>query len=208
MGRGPFFAMVIGGLVAIVALGAATVFLALDRGGGSDNPVVATVNGEEIRRSEYDRAVAQSNGEQVLDQLILERLITAEAQKRDIAIGDQEATMLLDDLRQEEQLEDDSVFQAALAQAGLTEESLAHQLRLNEMIRRMVADQTQVSDQEVDSEFQANQSAYTGQDEALAKAQIKSDLQQEKESSAAQGLLQQLRAAADVEMKVPGKVQS
>jgi len=208
MGRGAFLTMVIGGLAAIVVLGAATVFLALDRGDGSNDPVVATVNGEEIRRSDYDQAVAQSNGEQVLDQLILERLITAEAQRREITVDDQEATRLLDDLRQQEQLEDDEVFQLALEQAGLTEEGLAHQLRLNEMIRRMVADQTQVSDQEVDSEYQANQAAYAGQDEAQAKALIKSDLQQEKESSAAQGLLQQLRAGADVEMKLPGKVQS
>ena len=199
--RSLFLAMVTFGALAIVALGAATAWLALDRGG--DDPIVATVNGEQIRRSEYDKAVASTSGEQVLDDLVMERLIADEARKRNIAVDEGEASRLLDEQRQ--QLGNEAAFQAALAQAGLTEADFSRQLRLGVMLRQMVADQTQVSEQEINEMYQANADRYAGMSEAEAKDQIRSGIRRQREGAAARDLLDQLRANAQIETRLPGK---
>jgi len=199
--RSLFLAMVTFGALAIVALGAATAWLALDRGG--DDPVVATVNGEKIRRSEYDRAVAQNNGEEVLDTLVVERLIAAEAKKRNITADEGEASRLLDEQRQ--QFGNEAAFQAALTQAGLTEADYSRQLRLGVMLRQMVADQAQVSDQEINEMYQANADRYAGMSEAEAKDQIRSGIQGQREGAAARDLLDQLRTNAQIETRLPGR---
>ena len=198
-----FLAMVTFGALAILALGTATALLALDRRDGND-PVVATVNGETIRRSEYDRAVAESNGEQVLDNLVLERLVMSEAKKRNITVDDQTATRLLDEQKQQFN-GNEQAYQAALTQAGLTEADLTKQLRLSEMLRRMVSDKVQVSDQEVDEMYRANADRYAGQTPEQAREQIKSGLQRQKENSAIGELLDQVRAEAKIETHLPGK---
>jgi foldase protein PrsA len=195
--------MVAVGAIAILALGASTVWLALDRGGDGDDPVVATVNGEQIHRSEYDRAVAQNSGEDVLENLILERLIAGEARKRNVSADGAEVTQQIDDLKQ--QFGSDQAFQSALLQQGLTEEALVRQFEISTLLRKMVADQVQVSDQEVDSQYQANAQQFQGQPEADAKQQIRENLEEQKANSAARDLLGQLRDEADVEMKLPGK---
>jgi foldase protein PrsA len=200
--RSLFLAMVAVGVLAILALGATTAWLALDRGGDED-PVVATVNGEQIRRSEYDKAVAQNNGEEVLDGLVIERLIAGEARKRNITVDEGEATRLLDEQRQ--QFGNEAAFQAALAQAGLTEADFNRQLRLGVMLRQMVADQSQVSDQEVNDMYQANAERYAGMSETEAKEQIRSGVKQQRENAAARDLLDQLRANAEIETRLPGK---
>ena len=200
--RSLFLAMVAFGALAIVALGAATAWLALDRG-GNDDPVVATVNGEQIRRSEYDKAVAQNNGEEVLDGLVIERLIAGEAKKRNITVDEGEAGRLLDEQRQ--QFGNEAAFQAALAQAGLTEADFNRQLRLGVMLRQMVADQTQVSEQEVNDMYQANAAQYAGMSETDAKEQIREGIERQRENAAARDLLDQLRANAEIETQLPGK---
>jgi foldase protein PrsA len=201
MGRGAFLTMVTLGVLAILALGVATIWLALDR--GADDPVVATVNGESIPRSEYDRAVAQNNGSEVLDNLVLEYLISGEARKRNISVDAAETTKLLDE--QKQQFGSDAAFQAALQQAGLTEQDLTKQLRLSAMLRRMVAEKVQVTDDEVNQTFSANSAQYAGQSEGQAKEQIRTNLQRQKENTAARDFIEQLRAEAKIETKLPGR---
>ena len=198
-----FLAMVTFGVLAILALGTATALLALDRRDGND-PVVATVNGETIRRSEYDKAVAENSGEEVLDGLVLERLVTSEAKKRNITVNDEDAARLLDEQKQQFN-GNEQAYQAALTQAGLTEEDLIKQLRLREMLRRMVSDTVQVSDQEAEEMYRANADRYAGQTAEQAKEQIKSGLQRQKENSAIGDLLDQVRADAKIETHLPGK---
>ena len=203
MGRGAFIAMVAVGAIAILALGASTAWLAMDRGGDSDDPVVATVNGEEIYRSEYDRAVYQNSGEDVLENLILERLITGEARKRNVTADNADVTRQIDELKL--QFGSDQAFQSALLQQGLTEEALVRQFEISALLRQMVSDQVQVSDQEVDTQYQSNAQQYEGQPEADAKQQIRENLEEQKANTAARDLLGQLRDQADVETNPPGK---
>lgn len=201
LSRPLFFALTGIATVAVLALGAAVIVLAMDR--GQSDPVVAKVNGETIRRSEYDRAVAAESGENVLDGLIVERLVNREAQRRDITLDDAEAANLVADQRKN--FSDDQQFQAALARAGLTEGELAKQLRLNEMLKRMVSDQTQVSDDEVTAQYNANAAQFGGQPLEQVRDQVRTSIQRQKENTAMRALVDQLRAEAKIETFLPGK---
>lgn len=199
MGRGAFLAMVLGGLLVIVMLGATTVSLALR---DPDDQVVATVNGEKIRRGEYDRATARSAGQQVLDTLVLERLIDAEARKRNIVVDANRTEQLF--AAQRARFESDEEFQAALEQSGLTEADLRQQLRLREILRQMVADQTAVTDQEISERYEATKARYQGQTLDQVREQVRRSLVQEKENLAIPDLIEQLRSQAKIETKLPG----
>lgn len=197
-----FWTAVVAGIAAILALGAATAWLAYDRTRSAD-PVVATVNGEKIHRTEYDRAVASGSGAEVLDNLVTERLVANEAKKRNIVVDDSQAAKLLAD--QKAKFGTDQAFQSALAQAGLTENDLTKQLRLSEALRQMIADRVSVTDQEVEQQYTAAQDRYAGQSPEQAKEQVRQGLQQQKEGVAVRDLLDQLRAEAKIETFLPGK---
>jgi hypothetical protein len=197
-----FWSIIGVGALAILALAAATAWLALDRGGSND-PVVATVNGEQIKRSEYDRAVASANGGDILDGLIAERLVTSEAKKRNITLDDAETERLVNEQR--DRFGGDAGLQSALSQAGLSMEDLTKQLRLSELLRRMVADKTAVTDQDVETAYNANKDRYQGQTLDQARDQVRTDLSQQKERSAVQDFLAQARSDAKIETKLPGK---
>lgn len=204
--RGLFYT--VAGIAAflIVGLAVATTLLALRDTGGDDDPVVATVNGEEIRRSEFDQALAEGPGQDILDNLIVERLIQAEAQKRGIIVDDIRGRELLDE--QKARFEDDDEFEAALEGAGITENQLIHQLRLSEMLRQMVAVESTVTDQEVEQEYQANKAQFGTLPENEARQQVRDSLKEEKEGQAVQVLLAELRGKADIETFLPKRQQS
>ena len=201
LGRRMFLTMAAVAALLIVGLGASTAFLLLDRR-DADDPVVATANGEQIRRSEYDRAVARQNGGEVLDGLIVERLIQAEGKKQGIVVDDQEVGRLLDE--QKQGFGTDDQFQAALMQAGLTEQELRERLRIYEIARRLVADQTAVSDQEITQRYEATKDRYAGRTPEQAREQVKAALESEKAETAISALVARLRADAKIETHLPG----
>jgi hypothetical protein len=202
MRRPVFLALAGVAVVAILALSAATAWLAIDRQ-GTDDPVVATVNGEQIRRSEYDRLVAHGQGPVVLDGLVTERLIAAEARRRNVTADDAEVQQLFD--AQRSQFDSDEEWEGALVQAGLTEQELRRQIEISTLVRKMVADKAQVSDQEVDTAYTANADRYAGQPVDAAKQQVRQALVRQKEATAGRELIDEMRGSAKIEMHVPGK---
>lgn len=214
--RGLFLTTAVLGMVLIAALGTATIFLLRANRGATDpatgpanrdgDPVVATVNGDEIRRSEYDQAVAARVGRQLLDQLILEHLVDAEASRRGIVVDDQQTARLLDEQRK--RFGSDAAFEAALQRAGLTEPALRAQLRHQELLRQLVADQTAVTDQEITDRYNAMQARSPGQPLDQVKDQLSAAIRQEKEQKAMSALLEQLQANAQIETFLPGSPSS
>lgn len=204
--RGVFYSAVALAGFLIVTLAVATALLAMRDSGGEDDPVVARVNGEEIRRSEFDQALADGPGEDILDNLIVERLIQAEAKKRGIVVDDVRGRELLNE--QKSRFDDDNEFKAALEGAGITEAQLLHQLRLSEMLRQMVAVESTVTDQEVEQEYQANKEQFGNLSADEARARVRDMLQEEKEGQAVQTLLADLRGKADIETFLPKRQQS
>jgi len=202
LSRPLFLSLAMAAVVAILALGAVAAWLILDRRDARD-PVIATVNGEQIHRSEYDRAVAAGNGSEVLDALVTERLITSEAKRRNVTPDEAEVAKLLDE--QKTQFGSAAEFTAALGRAGLSEDDFMKRLRQFALLRRMIADRTAVSDQEVNAFYTANAERFAGQPEATAKVQARATLVSQKEGGAVTDFIEEIRAAAKIETKLPGK---
>lgn len=200
--RGPFLALAGLAALAIIGLAAATGWLLYDRQ-SDEEPVVAIVNGEKIRRGEYDTAVASGTGDEVLDNLILEHLIMTEAAQRQLQISDERVLELLDE--QKKRIGGDAEYQAALAQAGLTEQQLSRQLRLSEMLRLMVADQVQITEAEVATEYEATKAQYPNQTLDQARPQVTEQLKSRKENTVIRAFLEDLRGKATIEKFLPGK---
>ena len=200
--RGLFVTMTALAALLIIGLATSTVLLARRDRTGND-AVVATVDGEPIRRAEYDRAVASGAGEQILDGLVTEKLVLAEAKRRGITVDDGKSAALLDE--QKQAFDSDEEYQAALRQAGLTEDDLRKRLRLTELLRQMVSDKTQVSDEEISGAYTNLRDRYQGQTLDQARDRIREDLQRQKANTAIPALLEQLKVNAKIETHLPGK---
>ncbi len=197
--RGLFIAVSALAALLIIGLAASTVVLARRDRSGAD-AVVARVDGEPIRRAEYDRAAAGQGGE-ILDGLITEKLVFAEAKRRGVAVDDQRVASLLDEQRQK--FGSDDEYQAALQQAGLSEDDLSKRLRLTEMLRQLVADKTSVTDEEISGAYTSAMDRYPGQTLDQARAQIREELSRQKANTAIPTLVEQLKSNAKIETNLP-----
>lgn len=204
--RGVFAAGLAFVTLLVLGLGVATGWLWYDRSHQkTPDPVVATVNGEQIRRSEYDKAVARGEGAQVLDTLVTERLIESEARKRGITIDQAENDRLLND--QKSRFGSDAEFTAALQQNGITESDLRERIRTNELLRRLVGDKISVSEEEITARFDQakdQNGQIGGQTLTVLHDQIRDAIEREKLNNTVPQFLEDLRAGAKIETKVPG----
>src|SRR5690606_38805001 len=89
---------------------------------------VATVNGETITERELYEEMLRRTGQQVLDQMVTERLLRQAVAAADVEVSDEAVQAEMD--RVKEQLGEEITLDEALARAGLTEEEWAAEIRL------------------------------------------------------------------------------
>lgn len=188
--------------LAILTLAASTIYFFREKN-DAENPVIATVNGAKIHRDQYDKMVAAQGGDRLVEQLVNERLIDGEASKRGVTVDDADVTRLLEAERL--RFGGAERFNAALAQAGLTEDELRVRLRRTELMRKLVADQTQVTDQEISARYEETKDQFGGQTLDQAREEIREAIRQEKADEAVPAMLQKLKESATIESKVPGQ---
>jgi parvulin-like peptidyl-prolyl isomerase len=163
-------------LAVMLALG-----LVLGVAGCSNDEVAATVNGEEIMKSELDEQVLKLQEQypqmfegadaearmldfqqRLLDNLINSVLIRQAAEEMGIEISDSDVGEELDQLRAG--FQDDAAFEDALAQAGMTVETLEAQVRdqlLTEALLAEIATDTEVTDEDIAAYYESNSAQFT-----------------------------------------------
>ena len=163
-------------LAVMLALG-----LLLGIAGCSNDEVAATVNGEEIMKSELDEQVAKIQEQypemfegadsearlldfqqRLLDNLINSVLITQAAEEMGIEITDDQVEEELDQLRAG--FQDDAAFEDALAQAGMTIETLEAQVRdqlLTEALLAEISGGEEATDEDIAAYYEANSEQFT-----------------------------------------------
>lgn len=141
------------------------------------NPVVLTVNGEEVRAAEVSLVMqsvasrARQSGAQLTEEQLIEagtrqvvetKLLAQEARRRDIAEGSERIAATMG--RIEEQAGGRAALEAALAQGGMTYDQFRVGVAENDLVTQLITNQirptVQVTDQEV-ADF------YTGHPEAF-----------------------------------------
>lgn len=191
----------------------------------SDVPdVVATVNGEEITKEEFEpiftsnyeqhppQAAASSDQsneelqtnlkEQTAESLIDQELLTQEAEARDYEVNEEEINDQISSLR--EQFDSDEEYQQALEEQGYTEEELREEARAS-LQRQALLDEeledVEVSDEEVEELYDQVGGEDAGSLEDL-RPQLEQQLEQQKLQQQQQEYADQLREDADVENNI------
>jgi len=149
---------------------------------------------------ELDRFARQFFQTQVDELILLER-----AREKKLTVDDGMVDKAIAELREQNQLQDDATFKAALASAGLTEQALRDRYRHNMLLQRAVQSEikpTEITEEELRQRYEASKEQYRVpakvelQQVFLPVADDGSDRGQVLRT--AQGLVERVRGGADL----------
>lgn len=143
---------------------------------GKGSETVAKVNDEVITKDELYDSMVEQNGAQALDALILEKIIDSEVKKQDIKIPDKEVEKELDAMK--DGFGGEEGFKQAIAQSGITEETLKENIVMNLSINKLIDPYISISDDEIKTYFEDNK-ADLGQKEEVKASHILVETEEE-----------------------------
>ncbi|HJA27325.1 MAG TPA: peptidylprolyl isomerase [Candidatus Limosilactobacillus intestinigallinarum] len=115
------------------------------------NKAVATTSGGKITESEYYSSMkATSNGKQVLQQMILDKVLQKEYGKQ---VSDKQVNAEYNSYKSQY----GSQFSAVLQQNGLTEKSLKQQIRSNLLLQAAVRDYSHITNKQINKQWKKYQ---------------------------------------------------
>lgn len=194
--------------------------------------VVAEVNGEEIGKGEFVQAYqAQAqqaamqqpqSGQkpdpkqlrgQVVQSLVTQELLNQEADKRNITASDKQVQKTLDDLAQQNGLKSSDQLIQALEKQGMDRKEIKAQASMQTRLDQLLAEEAgdvSASDKEIKAMYkqlkaQQAQAGAKGQKMpplAKVRPQLEDQVESQKESQAARGLIDKLRKGADIKIHV------
>ncbi|MFW5684544.1 MAG: SurA N-terminal domain-containing protein, partial [Spirochaetota bacterium] len=137
---------------------------------GDPERAIATVNGVDILREDYEQAVSQTRQHfqmqgqeipeaqmesfrtEILDQLIAEELLYQEALRQDLEIDTEAVDTQYDQMRS--QFETDEEWQQALNEKSVTESELRTEIERNDLIQKVITNAVEGSTEVTDAEIQ------------------------------------------------------
>lgn len=161
--------------------------------------VAATVNGAPISRLSVIQDLEKQSGKAALDNLIAKKLIRDAAKGKGIAVtpADIDGEMKKIEAQVTGQ---GGTLDDALAQQGITRDLLTDQITVRKELEGVLADQTAVSDQEIQDYVAKNKlTAPKGTDPSVFTDQIRQQLSQQKFSTAADQWITSAKAAAHIQ---------
>lgn len=163
--------------------------------------VPAAVNGQPIFIWEYLTKLHQIAGEQVLNQVITEKLIFQEAIREGIAVTPEQLDE--EEKKLEEQFAQAGGLDAVIANQGMTRHEFERQMRLSILVRDILVKTATVSAEEVDREYEANNDQYSDVPEDEAKRRIRETLENQYAQEQITPWLENLKTTARVEIYLP-----
>lgn len=157
--------------------------------GGVGNEAVAKVDNETITAGELYERMVRSGGKQVVDQMIVQRLIDNEAKKQNVTATDEELTAEVEKIKKG--FPSPELFDQQLAQMGMTEEDLKQELRTEVQLNKLLAPQIKITDEELKKYYDENKESFATPEQVRA-SHILVDTKEEAEE-----ILKQLKDGAD-----------
>ncbi|MBU1016879.1 SurA N-terminal domain-containing protein [Patescibacteria group bacterium] len=160
--------------------------------------VVAMVNGKPISRIEFIKELEKQGGKQALDSVITRILINQAAENKNITIAQSEIDTEIQKI--EENLKSQNLtLESALSLQGLTRTDLIEQIVLQKRLEKILADKTQVTEEEITKYMEDNKSNFP-EDSNLddLKAQVRDFLANQKFSSEVQKWLADIKTSASI----------
>ncbi len=159
--------------------------------------IVGMVNNKPITSFELYKKMASQSGKQILDQIIVERLILEEANKKNIVIG--EADIDGEVSKIEQNLGNNTTLADALSQQGMTLADLRSQVRMRLIAVKLVEEKISITDEEVNKYMKDNKDFLPKEtDESKQKEEVKKLLTDQKTNSEIQNFIQQLKSSAKI----------
>lgn len=143
--------------------------------------VVSTVNGQPIFRWNLWSRLEKQAGKQVLDQMVSEKLIDQEAEKKHIVISQADIDKQIKQF--EVQFKGKAGLDQMLSFQGLTRSDLVQQIKYNLILAKLVPP-VKVTDSEIQNYYGANQQTYGEELTDDVKKKISDVLNQQKKSKA------------------------
>ena len=160
--------------------------------------IVALVNGQPITRLALIQELEKQGGKQTLSALVNQTLILQEAKKKKIEVSQEEID------RSAKQIEESLKSQGqdlntALAMQGLTRQDFLMQLKLRNLVEKLLADKIEVTDKEVTEYIEKNKETLpTDLKEEEIKKGVREQLKQQKLASKSQEWLTNLEKNAKI----------
>lgn len=132
----------------------------------SDVEVVAKINDVEITKDEFYNYLLQQNGPEVLEALILEKMVMMEVEANDVVISEEAIQEELDVMKSS--YGGDEAFEEALVYYGFTEESVKKNIQLNLGIEALMEPYIDITEDEILQYFIANKAEFDTSDQVNA----------------------------------------
>ena len=189
-----------GSKLIIISVGAAIIILLASLQFSRGVLVAATVNGSPISRLTVVEKLEEQAGKQALDSLITEKLIKNAT--NNITVSKEDVDGEIKKIEQQVTSQG-ATMDAALKQQGMTMEQLQEQITMRKKLEKLLADKAQISDEEVSTYIKENKvKPKNGEKPEEFKAQVKTQLQQQKFDQVAQQWIGELRSSAKIKYYV------
>lgn len=157
--------------------------------------IVSTVNGQPIYRWNLWTRLEKQSGKQILDQMVSEKLIDQEAEKKQVVVAKSDIDNQIKQF--EKQFKGKEGLDQMLSFQGLTRKDLEEQIRYNLILTKLTKP-AKVTEKEIQEYYDANQSTYGEELTDDVKKKILEVLNQQKKSKAITDWFDAVRKKAKV----------
>src|SRR3990167_5421341 len=160
--------------------------------------IVVSVNGESINRLTLIRELEKQAGKKVLEGLVTNTLILQEAKKRNVVVNNSEIDAEIKNIDDNLKKSGQSLDQALMLQ-GLTIDVVKEQVKVNLIIKKLLAGKISVSDKDINDYIDQNKESIP-KDAKLedTKKQARQQLEQQKLQGKYQELIKSLQDKAKI----------
>lgn len=161
--------------------------------------VVAMVNGQPVSRLSVIQKLEKRGAQNVLDSIVVEKLVEQEAAKQRVSITKDEITAEVASIEDSLKQQGGDLEQALSAQ-GVTRTELEQQIRIQKLVEKLLADKIVVADDEITKYIADNKASLPADtsDEQL-RTDVEDQLKQQKLQQNVQTWLEELRTAAKIQ---------
>lgn len=195
-GLKPNFALPNLGSKALIVIGVVSLLAILWL--SKDLVIAGMVNGKPISRLSILKQAEKAQGAQILEGMITDRLILAEAKEQNIQVSEEEINQQIDEIRSQISATGQD-FEQALAMQNMTVEDLEERIKIQKVVEQLLADRVEVTEEEIDQYLEDNKD-FLPEDlsEEELRAQAEAQLQNQQLAQEYRTWLEELKEKAQI----------
>jgi len=151
-------------IIAIIVI--ATTLVSILVNTNSSGNTVAVVGKEKITKDQLYKALVEANGEQVLNTLIVKKIIQLEAKKQNIKVTKDEIQAEID--KTIENFGSEEAYKNALEYYGITEDRLKEDIELNLYVNKLLEPKIKITENEMKNYFEENKDDFKQEEQVKA----------------------------------------